>query len=89
MGWCSTEKDLLGVNPIFSDMLKAIKANATGMVPDDFPVVWNDNKRVNAKGGNDIWQSGVVRPDLVLRDLAGILHPIEDNNDVIYYKPII
>ena len=89
VGWCSTEKDLLGVNPIFSDMLKAIKDNATGMVPDGFPVVWNDNKRVNAKGGNDIWQSGVVRPDLVLRDLAGILHPIEDNNNVIYYKPII
>ncbi|MCR5464344.1 MAG: ABC transporter substrate-binding protein [Bacteroidales bacterium] len=89
VGWCSTEKDLLGVNPIFSDMLKAIKANATGMVPDDFPVVWNDNKRVNTKGGNDIWQSGVVRPDLVLRDLAGILHPIEENNNVIYYKPII
>ncbi|MBR3441454.1 MAG: ABC transporter substrate-binding protein [Bacteroidales bacterium] len=89
VGWCSTEKDLLGVNPIFSDMLKAIKDNATGMVPDGFPVVWNDNKRVNAKGGNDIWQSGVVRPDLVLRDLAVILHPIEDNNNVIYYKPII
>ena len=89
VGWCSTEKDLLGVNPIFRDMLKAIKDNATGMVPDGFPVVWNDNKRVNAKGGNDIWQSGVVRPDLVLRDLAGILHPIEENNNVIYYKPII
>ena len=89
VGWCSTEKDLLGVNPIFSDMLGAIKGNATGMVPYGFPVVWNDNKRVNAKGGNDIWQSGVVRPDLVLRDLAGILHPIEENNNVIYYKPII
>ena len=89
VGWCSTEKDLLGVNPIFSDMLEAIKGNATGMVPDGFPVVWNDNKRVNAKGGNDIWQSGVVRPDLVLRDLAGILHPIEEDNNVIYYKPII
>ena len=89
VGWCSTEKDLLGVNPIFSDMLGAIKGNATGMVPDGFPVVWNDNKRVNAKGGNDIWQSGVVRPDPVLRDLAWILHPIEDNNNVIYYKPII
>jgi iron complex transport system substrate-binding protein len=89
VGWCSTEKDLLGVNPIFSDMLGAIKGNATGMIPDDFPVVWNDNKRVNTKGGNDIWQSGVVRPDLVLRDLAGILHPIEEDNNVIYYKPII
>ena len=89
VGWCSTEKDLLGVNPIFRDMLRAIKGNATGMVPDGFPVVWNDNKRVNAKGGNDIWQSGVVRPDLVLRDLAGILHPIEEDNNVIYYKPII
>ena len=89
VGWCSTEKDLLGVNPIFSDMLEAIKGNATRMVPDGFPVVWNDNKRVNAKGGNDIWQSGVVRPDLVLRDLAGILRPTEENNTEIYYKPII
>ncbi|MBR5661121.1 MAG: ABC transporter substrate-binding protein [Bacteroidales bacterium] len=90
VGWCSSEKDLLGVNPIFSDMLGRIKDNAAGMVPDGFPVVWNDNNRVNAKGGNDIWQGGVVRPDLVLRDLAGILHPTEESyNNEIYYKPII
>lgn len=89
VGWCSTKKDLLGVNPIFSDMLGNIEKNAGGMVPEGFPVVWNDNRRVNAKGGNDIWQSGVVRPDLVLRDLAGILHPTEETTNAIYYKPII
>ena len=91
VGWCSTEKDLLGVNPIFSDMLDNIKKNAEGLVPGGTPIVWNDNKRVNDKGGNDIWQSGAVRPDLILRDLAAILHPDEETGikDIIYYKPII
>ena len=91
VGWCSTEKDLLGVNPIFSDMLDNIKKNAEGLVPGGTPIVWNDNKRVNDKGGNDIWQSGAVRPDLILRDLAAILHPGEETGikDIIYYKPII
>ena len=91
VGWCSTEKDLLGVNPIFSDMLDNIKKNAEGRVPGGTPIVWNDNKRVNDKGGNDIWQSGAVRPDLILRDLAAILHPDEETGikDIIYYKPII
>ena len=51
------------------------------------PVVWNDNKRVNAKGGNDIWQSGVARPDLVLRDLASILR-CAGAYETIYYEPI-
>ncbi len=91
VGWCSTEKDLLGVNPIFSDMLDNIKKNAEGRVPGGTPIVWNDNKRANDKGGNDIWQSGAVRPDLILRDLAAILHPDEETGikDIIYYKPII
>ena len=91
VGWCSTEKDLLGVNPIFSDMLDNMKKNAGSSGNGDSILVWNDNNRVNAKGGNDIWQSGVVRPDLILRDLVTILHPGEENdiNNVIYYKPII
>lgn len=37
--------------------------------------VYNPVLRVNATGGNDYWQQGVVRPDLVLRDLAKIAHP--------------
>lgn len=37
--------------------------------------VYNTNKRVNATGGNDYWESGVARPDLLLNDLIKIVHP--------------
>jgi iron complex transport system substrate-binding protein len=37
--------------------------------------VYNNNRRTNAQGSNDYWESGAVRPDLVLADLIRILHP--------------
>ncbi|RRD06710.1 ABC transporter substrate-binding protein [Arachnia propionica] len=37
--------------------------------------VYNPVLRINEGGGNDYWEQGVVRPDLVLRDLAKIAHP--------------
>lgn len=37
--------------------------------------VYNANKRSNATGGNDYWESGVVRPDLLLSDMLKIAHP--------------
>ncbi len=37
--------------------------------------IYNRNKRLNQYGGNDYMESGVVRPDLILKDLIAILHP--------------
>lgn len=37
--------------------------------------VYNNNKRSNAKGGNDYWEMGVARPDLLLKDLIKAAHP--------------
>lgn len=37
--------------------------------------VYNHNKRVNATGGNDYWESAVARPDLLLSDMIKLLHP--------------
>jgi len=37
--------------------------------------VWNNNLRLNESGGNDYFESAVMRPDLVLTDLAKIFHP--------------
>lgn len=90
IGWCRTIDDLLGVNPIFKEMLNNIKSNALELGYGSYPVVWNDNKRMNPKGGNDIWQSGVARPDLVLRDLSIILHPDNQGeaSKTIYYRLI-
>ncbi len=90
VGWCTTLDQLLGVNPVFKDMVGNIQGNAMKEGYGNLPVIWNDNKRVNAKGGNDIWQSGVARPDLLLKDLVTVLHPDNQGEAVntIYYRPI-
>ncbi len=93
VGWCRTLEQLLSVNPLFEDFLRNIQGNASARSSSDkdrtdaVHIVWNDNKRLNAKGGNDFWESGVVRPNLLLRDLVGIFN--EDGGYTpIYYKAI-
>ena len=91
VGWCTTLPQLLDVNPVFGDMVANIRDNALKLGYGSYPVVWNDNKRVNRKGGNDIWQSGVARPDVLLRDLIKVLHPDRQGEalETTYYRPII
>ncbi len=74
-GWCRTLSQLQGENPLFPAMLDRIRDNARRAGSDPEAVVWNDNLRLNGKGGNDFWESGVTHPDLVLEDLLRILHP--------------
>jgi iron complex transport system substrate-binding protein len=52
--------------------------------------VYHYNKRVNPEGGLDYYESGVVRPDLLLHDLILILHPelFEAFEETIYWKKI-
>ncbi|MGP3984505.1 ABC transporter substrate-binding protein [Streptomyces sp. KR80] len=37
--------------------------------------VWSNTKALSPEGGNDFYERGVIRPDLVLADLFAILHP--------------
>lgn len=48
--------------------------------------VYNNNARVNAAGGNDYYESAVVNPDILLRDLVKIFHPEVVEEDLVYYK---
>lgn len=51
--------------------------------------VYNNNKRVNANGGNDYWESGVISPQLILQDLITIFHPESSAaHKLIYYKKL-
>ncbi len=61
---CNSIAELVSLNPKFADT-PPIKQGR----------VWNNNARQTAMGGSDFWESGVVRPDLILQDLALILHP--------------
>ena len=51
--------------------------------------VWNCNRRTNAAGGNDYWESGIVRPDVILSDLVKIFHPeLLPDRKLYYYRHI-
>lgn len=59
-GWCSSKEQLRAVHPLFAH----------------FPVldkpVWNNTAQATPGGGNRFWETGPVRPDLVLEDLVNI-----------------
>lgn len=50
--------------------------------------IYNNNARTNAAGGNDYWESAVVNPDILLRDLVKIFHPELVEEDFVYYKQL-
>ena len=50
--------------------------------------VYNNTGRANPAGGNDFFESAVVNPDLLLRDLVGIFHPELSDAPLIYYKKL-
>lgn len=47
--------------------------------------LWNNTLRSNDAGGNDFWEGGAVNPDLILKDLAMILHPELFEGELTYY----
>ncbi len=50
--------------------------------------IYNCDKRSVLGGGNDYWESGVVQPDVVLRDLIKIFHPELVSEEFVYYRKI-
>ena len=75
VGTASTLDELKNMNPKFADA-KSVR-NKT---------VYNNNLRITATGGNDYWESAVVRPDVVLRDLIHIFHPELVSDSTYYYR---
>lgn len=75
VGMASTLDELKTVNPKFADA-KAVREKT----------VYNNNLRTTPTGGNDYWESAVVRPDIVLRDLIHIFHPELVSDSLYYYR---
>lgn len=76
VGPCNTLAELTAQNPKFAEV-PAVRDR----------MVFNNNRRQTPAGGSDFWESGVVRPDLVLRDLNAILRPeTAGTTELHYYK---
>ena len=51
--------------------------------------LFNNNNRISVKGGNDFWESGILYPHLLLKDIATILHPeLFTDHALVYYRKI-
>lgn len=51
--------------------------------------VWNANRAMGAGGGNDYYERGVLRPDLILSDLVAILHPdLRPDHEFTFYRQV-
>lgn len=79
VGGCNSLRELTDQNPRFA---------STPVVTNQ--QVYNNNARRTPQGGSDFWESGVVRPDIILQDLAVIFHPdiMGDEHTLYYYKQL-
>lgn len=50
--------------------------------------IFNNNLRENATLGNDYWESGVINPHIILKDLIKIFHPELIEHELVYYKQL-
>ena len=75
VGTATTLEQLKTMNPKFADAKAVHKKTA-----------YNNNLRLSPAGGNDYWESAVVRPDIVLRDLIHIFHPGLISDSLYYYR---
>ncbi len=51
--------------------------------------IYQQNAKTTPQGGNDYWESGVVRADWVLQDYAKIMHPqLFENTNFTYFNQI-
>lgn len=62
VGQCSTLEELCSAAPHFANVGVVVRGE-----------VYNNNARATAAGGSDFWESAIVRPDVVLEDMATIM----------------
>ena len=77
LGYLYSTADLSSVAPHFTNV-DAVRLGH----------LYNNTKRTNGYGGSDFWESGAIRPDLILEDLVKILHHEAQTEELHYYKKL-
>ena len=76
-GHCDTRKELASVHQLFPSF---------GPLQKNLPI-YNNTLRITPEGGNDFYESGAVRPDLILEDLIYIMSG-RSESALHYFKPL-
>lgn len=77
-GMANSIEELKSMCPKFGDVGCVAKGN-----------IYNNTLRSTPQGGNDYFESAVVHPDLVLRDLIKVFHPGLVDEEFVYYKKLL
>lgn len=75
VGQCNTIDEVRSAAPHFCDSKVVRRGN-----------VYNNNRRRTAAGGSDFWESAIVHPDVVLRDLIAIMNG--ESNSLYYHHKL-
>lgn len=75
-GHCRTREELSRIHQLFPKF---------GPLADGLPI-YNNTLRTTSEGGNDFWESGAVRPDLILEDLRNIIYGNQPDSLNYYIK---
>ena len=74
-GWRSLEEGI-EADPRFAQLPALVRAD-----------VFNNDLRLGPDGGNDYWETGALRPDLVLADLVHIFHPdLLPDHELVFHR---
>ena len=65
--------------------IQAVDARLSNLKPFREGAVYNNNARTGANGGNDFFESSVVNPHKVLKDMIKIFHPDLLHGGELYY----
>jgi iron complex transport system substrate-binding protein len=77
-GAVTSKNEILSLDPRLGSIPPFISGN-----------LYNNNRRLSERGGNDYWESGTLNPHIILKDIAAILHPgLFGNYEPVYYRKI-
>ena len=66
--------------------LKAVAPRFAEVDAVRFGRIYNNTKRTTESRGSDFWESGAIRPDIILEDLVKLLHYEAPTDSLYYYK---
>jgi iron complex transport system substrate-binding protein len=70
------------------DDITSVDPRLNALKPFSLNKVYNNNKQLNAAGGNNYWESGVVKPHIVLQDLVTLFHTPEKVSTCAYFHKL-
>ena len=77
LGQMTSKEEVCAAAPRFAKV-DAVKFNR----------LYNNTKRTNESRGSDFWESGAIRPDIILEDLINILHYEAPTEKLYYYTKL-